>query len=227
MKEKYNYAFGDVTVYDHIKGEISYKYQDNIDEILKVENIIEYLLNSSCTLKAHTISLEKNIKKYNNILKSIDRLWNILSVINIFFIPISAIVSLIIFILLSSSLFLSHIIIGRTNNILEKSLNGHKLELEIINDELIKNREKLNLLYQDKAKTSEKQKEFVKKVNIVEYKEELEKLKEYLQRYFEIGKKLNKYENYHKKNTFDEKVGNDLNESEIKLVKRYLNNNKK
>jgi len=51
MKDCYKYVYGKICVIDDKEGLLEYDYQDNIDEVLKQENVIEELNNTISRLK--------------------------------------------------------------------------------------------------------------------------------------------------------------------------------
>lgn len=224
MKEEYIYKNGKIKTIDYniIKKELTYDYQDNINEILKTENIIEFLKKDKEIIKRDINNIKKQIKNNKKNIESIKNIWGFISILLTLFILKDITLFYTLFII-NSCIFLTPILVFTDiNRIHKKILNGNCTELEKIEKESKEYKEKLKELYENKTITETEIKKQENKVNYIKYKEELKDLKDCLRIYFCIGSNETKFKKYYDKNILDKKLNKEFNINERKLIKRYF-----
>ena len=235
MKEAYIYKNDKVVVADIKENkciEVKYSYQDNIENILKTENIIEYLDDIESEIKTEIQNIESKLKTIDNLIPSLIASWLYYSLLSMGFGTILGLFTNVWIIVWGMPLLISLICVitgvcnGVYYNILTRKKTGFKLELQKLNEELSKNKTYLEKLKKDKKATQEKIDEISKKFNYVEYKEKLSELKKLLETYRLIGKNLEVYKKYYKMGILEEKLNNKFEDSQVKLIKRYMEKNK-
>lgn len=182
-----------VTNYDEngIINTLYYKYQDNIEEILKLQNIEEYLL-----LKKDDILNEMNDKKeLIEECKKVDK-------VDLFFVLACMIFSLILknnYIEFSENLFFASAIIGVTScvcnyhfynkeiNYLKEMIYGLELEIEEIEKRLDKTDKEIKKLKENKQKNNLKTLKSIKEYIKLDDKKNIEEIWECLHTLFVIG----------------------------------------
>ena len=233
MKEAYIYKNNKIIAADIVENkgtEVHYEYQDNIEEILKTENLLEFLNIEKERISKELLDIDKNIDYNENLKPTIIASWLYYSLLSAGFGTIIGlftniwlvvwILPLIISLICASTGIYSEI----KTDILNKNQKGLKLELQKINEQLNKNNTYLEKLKKDKRVSIEKAKEVSKKFNYVAYKEKLEELKKLLETYRLIGKNIELYKKYYKKGILEEKLQRTLEEEQIKLIKTYVKN---
>ncbi len=236
MKEAYIYKDNKVTVADITENEcveVKYNYQDNIEEILKTENILEYLSSEKEKINETLDSIDKQIKTNEKTFPIIIASWFYYGFLSVGFGAIIGLFTniwivvwalpLLISIICTITAFYNEI----STNILLNQQKGFKLVLQKIHEQLNKNKTYLEKLKKDKKTTQERLNEISKKFNYIDYKSKLEELKKYLETYKMIGENIELYKKYYKKGILEEKLSYKLEEEQIKLIKKYINQNKK
>lgn len=235
MKEAYVYKDNKIIAADLVENagtEVQYDYQDNIEEIMKTENILEYLETEKVELTKKINNLNKRIKKNNKSLSHYLAIWVYYSFMSIglgTFIGIISNIWIVTWILpllitIIYSIFIIFTVIN--TNISIRHQKCHQLELEKIEEKIKENETLLETLRIDKRVSETKINEIKNKFNYVKYKEKLNKLKKYLETYRLIGKNIELYNKYYKKGILEEKLNNSLAEEQIKLIKKYIECNK-
>ena len=225
MKENYIYSNGEVIVTDIQDGYVDlkkYEYQDNIEEIFVVENMLEELEKNKVQIKSEIKMYDTHI--YKDLFKTFatmgggSELFALLIVSDSFKLLVS------IFLILSfgSALILTKQ--GEKNS--KKTANGYKLKLEYLEQLEEKNKKLLEKLKQNKTKNNIQKLENDKDTKTITYKQKLESIRDDLKIYQSIAMNENKYEKYYNKDALDSKLKNEFTEEEIIKVKQYFKNKK-
>ena len=225
MKDYYTYKDGKIKVTEYKKGEktiIDYKYQDNIEEILKTENIIEFLEKNKMILTNDINMFQNKIinnKKYRK--KTILLLILSLTIIS----PLLLIEP--IFFIFPASLFMSifGVNILSYNRLIDyknKVIKGNELELKKTNKIIKEKKEYLKELYKDQKITVQNIINLKNKNKDISFKEELIEIRDYLRMHFFIGCNKEEYKNYYLNNNIDNKLDKQFNEKERNLIKKYF-----
>lgn len=143
MKEAYIYKDNKIIAADFIENEgteIHYDYQNNIEEIMKIENILEYLETAKKALIKKLNNLDKRIEKNNNLISHYLAVWVYYSIVSTglgtFIGLISNIWIVTWFLPLLLSIIYSIFTINTEiyTNILIRQQKGYKLELEKVDN---------------------------------------------------------------------------------------------
>lgn len=236
MKESYIYKDGNVIITDVkeniftddvLKKEIR-PYQDNIDEILIKENIIEYLNNLKNDINFDIESDQYYVNEGKTILKVC--------------IPIAIAVTIVIGIILN--MMLNNILLSGILSLLvtpgvfgkiliydpikviqksKKSIKIHEVELQEIEKELEKVLKEIQELEQNKEKFKEEELKNKGSCKILNYKEKLKELREYLAMisFYEMCKE--QLTIYDEQGILEEKLKDELNSSQMKTLRRIIN----
>ena len=232
MKEAYIYKEDQIIAADIKEDkckEVRYNYQDNIEKILRTENIIEYLSQEKEKINNELKNITKHIKIIENQMPTILASWLYYSILSVGFGTIMGLFTNIWMVMLAMPLLITIICTTTVicneihSNILSRKERGYKLELQKVNEQLDKNTTHLKKLKKNKKTTTEKMNEISRKFNHVEYKEKLEELKKLLETYRLIGKNIELYKKYYKKGILEEKLKDKFEDNQIKLIKKYLN----
>lgn len=235
MKEAYIYKDEQIIVADIKEDkcvEVKYGYQDNIEEVLKTENILEFLNIEKERISKELLDIDKKRTNTENLTPTIIASWIYYSLLSVGFGTIIGLFTniwLIVWLLLLiiSLICASSAIYNEINiSILNKKQKGYKLELQKIHEQLNKNKTYLEKLKNDKRISLEKTNKVSKKFNYVEYKEKLEELKKYLETYKLIGKNIELYKKYYKKGILNERLNKILENDQIELIKKYIKKDK-
>lgn len=228
MKEKYIYKDGKINAVDYniIGIDISYEYQDNIGEILKTENIIEFLEKNKNVIKRDIRELCNSIKRNNKKMDLLEKILVINSIVSALFLVLNPIIFISFYVLTLGICLVYLSVFSSINNKYIKIINGNRLELKELEKELVKNKKYLIKLYKNKAITEEKIKGIENKVNFVRYREYLKELRKYLKMHFYIGSNEKEFEKYYKDGSIDKKLEKEYDNDEIKLIKKYFDNKK-
>ena len=148
MKEAYIYKNNKIIAADIVENkgtEVHYEYQDNIEEILKTENLLEFLNIEKERISKELLDIDKNIDYNENLMPTIIASWLYYSLLSAGFGTIIGlftniwlvvwILPLIISLICASTGIYSEI----KTDILNKNQKGLKLELQKINERLNKN----------------------------------------------------------------------------------------
>ncbi|MBQ3021337.1 MAG: hypothetical protein IJD92_03840 [Bacilli bacterium] len=228
MKVKYFYKDGKIEVIDDndLDKNLIYDYQDNIHEIFELENINEYLEKEKILQIKVIKDINKKINSNNEVIKICKIIWISVNI----FMSITALVNILYFIiwfLLSSIIcYIPYISKKGNNKMLKKEINAKDKKIKTINIELKKNNNILKKLYEDKKITQDKLNHIKKKFNYIFIREELEKLKKYLMLVNDIGYNEKEYRKYYNKDILEEKLKEEYNSYEIKLINKYFEDNK-
>lgn len=235
MKEAYIYKDEQIIVADIKEDkcvEVKYGYQDNIEEILKTENILEFLNIEKERISKELLDIDKKRNNTENLTPTIIASWIYYSLLSVGFGTIIGLFTniwLIVWLLplIISLICTSSAIYNEINiSILNKKQKGFKLELQKIHEQLNKNKTYLEKLKKDKRISLEKANKVSKKFNYVDYKEKLEELKKYLETYKLIGKNIEIYKKYYKKGILNERLNKILENDQIELIKKYIKKDK-
>jgi len=250
MKDgKIIYIDGKVLVNDYTKNSKNpielkeYEYQDNIIELMEQENIVEELENEKIKLNDRIQSNHVAIKSYERAKKILTAIWigmplfaaflGFLMSFNSSATPLfgikqhwlsMGITGTIITSLVVSfpfSLFKSFF------NDAKKYNNGYKLQLEELEKELEKNKDKLNKLKNNKSKKNEQQ-AMSKKTDDIHniHLEKYKKIRRNLLIYRKIGENEKKFFEYYNNNILEEKLNDEYDHEEIEKIKTYFKNKK-
>lgn len=222
---------------DTIKLE-EYEYQDNIKEIVKTENIIEELETEKIELSKKLLDNYNNLTIDKKNFKQLVIVNTIISVIlsvllgvcvytagwSIFHIIASAIAGL-----AAPNAFYGYFIYKLNEEIkkLEKDTRGFELSLNELKKEIANNKSLLNELINNKTKLNQTMAETKKHDNMYNlHIEKLNKIKEKLLLYYEIGKNEKIFEEYvNKGNLEKETIG--YTSDELEEIKVYFKNKSK
>lgn len=236
MKEAFIYK-NDVIIAADLIGdegfEVYYEYQDNIEEIMKEENILEFLEESKAKIKNNIREIEKKLEINNRLMFQYLYIGVIFGLFFVIFGILFGIFSdiwitawaLPLLVEITCSIFAVYTKIN--SRLLTKKLNGYKVELKEVEDKIKENKEYLEIVKKDKTVSDIKKEKIKKDVNYVRYKEQLNELKTYLEIYRKIGRNIEVYRKYYKNGVLDEKLETKYNDSQIKLIKKYLNDENK
>ena len=250
MKDgKIIYLGGKVLVNDYTKDAKNptelkeYEYQDNIKELLKQENIVEELENekdkiNNKILKNYTaINIHEHAKNWLKImwvtiplfaafmgfLLSFDSSIKLLFGIKQHWLSLGILGTVITSGVFSGPLILFKSIIKNAH----KENNGYQLELEELEKELIKNKEILNQLQNNKSRKNE-QEAMSKRTDSIHHihLDEYNKIKNELLFYREIGENKDKLLKYYSDGTLEQNLDEIYDPREIEKIKTYFKNKK-
>ena len=227
MKDKFIYKDGLIYTNDKKNKKVeefkTYKYQDNISDILATENVLEYLENNKNNI------LKNNTKILNKYIKTQERTMIFFAIIifclllSIPFINLlNVIISILSILLCGGALYF---LANRIEKNFDKKKNYNFGKLDKINEEININLKKLLELDMNQKKELEdnyKDKGVVK----VNYKEKLIELRELIELYGHIASNKDKYQKYYDKGIIDKKLHKEYNEEERKLIKTYFDDKK-
>jgi len=223
VKDKYNVLEdGNVEVinYDN-EGNVSiqkYEYNDNINEILSIENIIEYLENEAKEYKKQ-ISLKNHIMNsgFEDFLFAIFCAFSVVSGVVCSASVISGIIIGIVgFIICVPSYIYSYIQSIKD----EKEIISKESLLKEIDELISKYNKKLTKLKENKNKVHcevDKNKSFK-----IIYLEQLKRLKEKLNIYYNVSYNYKKMIKSYKKGKLDDKLRDHYSQEDISLITNYL-----
>lgn len=240
MNKSYTYLDGKVIVIDDNNHQVLKEYQDNIDEILKEENIVERMKNEIKFLN----------NKYDN-LKNIKNK-KFFPYFTPFMIGTVYLFSFIFFNLMGHSDKIVESIFGEmqmdtlmTNFIVcymliptigidllgfknfkdkKKEFCATESKLEFLNKQIKEEEKKLSILKENKSREKEN-KEF-RNVAISD-KEKLQTLKYYLLMYEDLGKNFDKYSKYYEKGILEDKLKSKFYSDDISYAKDYIEEKQK
>lgn len=217
-----------------------YEYQDNIKELIKEENIVEELENLKNELSNKIIKRNNTINHYSSMKKMLLRIFVITAIIGSILLSGFAFANdsfnLISSILRGSvagtsiPLFVCGFLILSSYNekrYASKEKTGFELQLEEIEKELVKNKEILNQLQNNKSKENEQEAMNKKTDNIHNiHLEEYRKIRHKLWIYRELGENEDKFLKYYKNGTLEENLDETYEPEEIEKIKTYFKSKK-
>lgn len=236
MKDGYRYIDGKIEITDYSDNgtrELEHRhYQDNIEEILITENTIEELQKRKDETKK---DIEENINEISERKGLIPATWVcILAITLVFGGSISVILNLLLAINNWSTIICSFIIISIIFNKivisplkeeikeLTRDLNGNKLTLQAIKEELGKNKEMLKVLKANMTRDREDEIKNDSSYRQLSYVEKLEQLNKELDLYYCVGFYENEMIENYKNDTLDALEENGFEKEQIKTLKRIL-----
>lgn len=240
MKENYVYSDGKVISTEKASsGSESYgedavvgddriiirDYQDNIEEIFIIENLIEELQKNEVEKILKSNKKSKRLNNKNNVYISVAVSVALLPAFIVGF-NMQLLISTLMWLIFSATLIGgTYYIEKQIKDQLKNELSGIDFELIETRKELLKNIEKLANLRKIKTRDNEEilKKEKTKKVN---YKEKLKELREYLDVFYNIGYNEEEFKDYYDQGTLQEELNDNYNEQHIQLVKKYFDNKK-
>jgi len=231
VKDGYKYSDGKIIAYDYDKFnnkcEIEMMYRDNIEELLMAENVKEYLYNYKDEVNNYINTINREINKWKE--ERTGRI--VVSAVVTFFVSLFSIlffkpILVLMVVLLGSILGIKFgIDCNRMIKKNEKKLDGAKLLLEGIEEEIEKNKIELRRLEND----DRVEKEDVKGRNYVQldYVRELKKLRNYLELWRVVGEEEEKFLKYDKRDKMYTLLEDDYEQEDIRIMRRILNRNKR
>lgn len=236
MNKEYTYIDGKVIVRDNWNSQKLVEYCDNLEEVLIQENLIELMENEEERLNEKYIETTKKIKgnKKINILKKIILPYGIMGVLvllltilsNLLFpsfltlIPSFKIFINIVSFVIGSLIFTPLVINDYSDYIkLIKEKKGIENQLDYLNKQIVKEKEKLKTLQKNKTKNNEIN-EF-KTVQISSL-DDLRKLRDHIGLLFDLGYNEKKYYKYFEEGKLDKKLSKCYNEKGIEVAKEYF-----
>lgn len=226
MKETYAYSDGKVMIPVEINNQVVdleiRDYQDNLEQILLTENLLEELEKEYTTkdLERNYFNQLINSKFYEKLFKALFPVFIIFGLIytGLMMMNTSGIISTLtgLFVTIIPTAFLKfYTEIGEKEAI--NKTNAINLELEELQKVVKANKEKLEELKKDK-------KSEVRPPNIVQvnYKYQLNKLKEYLEVCYKIGYFEEEYKQYFNAGILEEKLQEEMSNNQIEQIKRYF-----
>lgn len=233
MKDGYRYKDGVLEIADYGDNsirEVEYRdYQDNIDELLIVENMIEELYKMK---EVNDNNINRNIDYISKYKSLIPIIYGFTLCFSFLFggffsgyLNFSLGISKIIMIgstFIVTALFAHKFFISNVKDeikIYERLINGEELVLEMIKDKLRENKELLKILKEDVTRFKEEEIKNNFSYKQLDYVDKLNDLKKELDLYYYIGADENKMVEFYNNDTFSE---HGFNEDEVKILKRIL-----
>lgn len=240
MKESYTYSNGNVLIRNINKYGLQeihkMEYQDNIGKILETENIIEELENNKISLNDSIQLKKKDISRNrrNNFICILSSVCAVIitSIIAVCYNPIIMATGMHICVGLLSGIAVTSLSFPfvynnlKLNKQLKKEINGNKLMLSKVIEQLNIETALLIKLKTDKRRQKEDNIKKTDKPIKVNYLNSLKQLKKYLALYLEIGSKKNEFKRYYKNDTLEEELSCNFTESEILEIKTYFKTHK-
>ena len=238
MNKEYVYNNGKITIIDELGKKKNEEYYENIDEVLVLENVIETMENEIKKLEEECKKNEKN--KTNKLFCLVPILGSgIISLIApLLIMPTltnESITSLIndpfysnYILTLTSIIFPIGITIGTTLSIFEyleyqkeiKKNAGIVSKLDYLKKEIIIKREQLKVLQNNKFIENKKNETRIVKVNDIN---DLKKLKDEMDQYYELGYNIDKYYKYYDKGNLDDNLPKYV---DVNYAKEYIKQKK-
>lgn len=246
MKESYKYENGKVKIIDYDFDDnrkiIEKEYQDNIEDILDLENEIEYIEFNKYSAFDEIKSSENDLKEVRsnkrktaliciiipNLISYIINYINIDFGLNIFNNAIENIITeneILIFIFSSTLIYYSYKMVNyslKERNI-RRLLEAININIEMLEELLTERKNKLKVLNDLKEKNNEKEINDNKNINI-DYKEKLKKLREELIILVEIAARYDEFLKYYNNNCLEEYLSEEYDKYEIEAIKKYYKN---
>lgn len=234
MNKECIYINGNVLVEDENGRKKEMEYSDNIEEVLLQENLIEAMENESkkITEEKEKLGLKINTKT-NYFFRITFILFSIISAIAVpqmFFKAdlVNTIFGIFqlkdiatIFLVVIATIFNIGDIISEkiAKELIKKEYNAVLCELKYVNNQLLKEKEKLEKLNFVKEKNNIPE---GFKISKITDKNLLEQIKKYLRIYYSIGYNSEKYKNYLEDGILAEKIKEEYREIETEEVLDYL-----
>ena len=238
MNKEYTYIDGKVILIDDNGNQTLTEYYDNLDDVLIQENLIETMENEieKSNNKYLELSNETKGSKKTNLLKKVILPHAILTIIALF---IPTILELLIPVPLSSTIIpnfkvwltaFSFVLTQMPvtpmtlqnyfsyNESLKKK-NGIQTELKHLNEQLMKEKQKLESLIENKTKQKENKEFRVVKVNDLE---QLKELRNNIAFYYDLGYNQEKFYKYFERGNLDKKLNSYYTEEGVKEAKEYI-----
>lgn len=212
--------------------EYEYDFQDNIEQILKEENVKEYLEKELIELEEKVFSNEYAIKRNKNI--------------NLTY-GLSAIAVTIFFGILSYYLQINSMIGGswkiitcgstligltmftpliwfseKCNKKFSNVINGCKIEIEEIKKQLEKTNNNIKKLQNNKFNTKDQEIKYISGDIKVSSTEQLKNLKNYLLNFYSLGLHENELSEYYQQGILDKVLKKEYDEDEIEIIKKHF-----
>jgi len=231
MNKECIYINGNVLVEDENRKKKEVQYQDNIEEILYEENVIESIENKRNELIYKKARINLKLKKKTNkvfriilILSSIisaviipQTMLNITALIGVFHVKDVITIALLI---ASVAFNVFDVVSEKTEKEnLKNETSAISCELDFLYKQLIKEKEKLEELNNDKTK--EKMPEGLK-ISEINDRDLLEKIKHNLELHYNLGYNLEKYYKYLEDGILEEKINEEYNQSDVDDVMEFL-----
>lgn len=230
MNKEYIYINGNVVVKDELGEQRPVEYSDNIDEILKEENIIEQIESRLSVLRCSDKQF-KNMK-YKDFIPWILVIFSLIFAIilpgyihiksyleNIILNEevINLIKAMFIFGASTFSVSMLYTLFEYFN--LKNVKKGNSKELELLEKRLILEKDKLNNLKNSKAVVKENKNFKVVKINSLE---ELKKLRRYCDLYYKLGILEKKYLKYYQNEKLEKKLSKYYTNEELYIIEDYF-----
>ena len=238
MNKEYTYIDGKVILRDDNGNQTLTEYYDNLDDVLIQENLIETMENEIEKSNNKYLELSNETKgcKKTNLTKKVILPHAILTIIALF---IPAILELLIPVPLSSTIIpnfkvwltafsfvLTQMLVtpmtlqnySSYNESLKKK-NGIQTELKHLNEQLMKEKQKLQSLIENKTKQKENKEFRVVKVNDLE---QLKELRNNIAFYYDLGYNQEKFYKYFERDNLDKKLNSYYTEEGVKEAKEYI-----
>jgi len=220
-----------------------YEYQDNIKEILKQENIIELLETEKNNINNKILNNYTTINTHEHAISLLKIMWVTIPLFAAFlgFLlsfgntiqPIFGITQHWLSLGIVGTVITSAVLSGPfvlLKSILKTAIkdnSGYKLELKELEKELVKNKETLKQLQNNKSKENEQQSmnkktEDIHNIHLDEYR----KIRNDLLIYRQIGENMDKFSKYYIEDTLDKNLNEFYDSEEIEKIKTYFKSQK-
>ncbi len=234
MNIEYTYMDGKVIIRDENGKNTQREYYDNLDKVLAQENLIETMEKRIQELERKSASYRKYNEKLHIPIFPIFPISVMVSIPfvskwftdDIFFAqsidtvlgPMSkAMVASISISLFTIPLYAGVTFITCSESI--KNEQGINSELSFLSTQVEKEREVLETLQLDKSRDNESTEFRTVKVNDLE---QLKRLKEYLNFYFDLGYNVKKYYKYYQQGRLDRNLPKNYGDTELQVAKQYM-----
>ena len=221
MNKEYTYLDGKVIIRDEKDNQIQSEYYDNLERVLKQENLIERINNRINILNEQKEKI-KDEKFFPTstlaILTALVISFFVLNKIGISFIENSLTFAIFYtpFLIFDAVILINEII---QHNCEKENNRSIRSELDLLEKQLVIEKEKLSKLNTEKTRNNEK-KEF-RRVEVDDL-EEKKALSKKLKLYREIGEEIKLYYSLYQKGLLQEKLENKYSKEDIELVSSYL-----
>lgn len=230
MNKEYTYIDGKVIVRDEKGKQKVVEYYDNLDDVLKQENLLENIQKRIIQLKIEKEKLgaNKKYKPFYCLLTALAGVFICLSLITVLchyniLITFDMVLMKNLCLGASGIMVLTGVLFDTVGHIFNKRVKKRK---KVVNDELDilekiedAEKEKLEKLKNDKVKENEPTEFKTTKLNDIE---SLNNLKSRLQLYYKINDNLKKYYDYLQQGKLDQELSNCYNETDIEIAKKII-----
>ena len=245
MNKDYTYIDGKAIIRDENDNQVLTDYYDNIGEVLAQENVVENIEERIKIIEDKIKFIEnwntKNIKKKYYFILLCTILIIVFGVPAIFYLfgNIGVYTNIIktsfgpmnealMYIAIFSAFFVTSVSIAELSfckiykNIL-KERDGLNIELEFLKKQIVKEREKLNLLSREKVSSK---KDYSFKSFTVNDTEKMQELDKSSNLYFDLGFNMDKYYGYYRKGKLSAKLRKSYDANRIEAANEYFERNK-